>query len=293
MSWTHDNAGFFYSRFDAPASSGAPASAVAEVGEKPGEEADVSAEGKEAGQETEKLQFQKVFYHRVGTKQVEDVLVYEDRSEPDRMFSMKVTNDGKYLLLKTVKDCEDLAMIGFADITDNALTSKISFTPLINEWLGGFTYIHNIGSSMYFKTNYSAPRSKVIMIDVANFNGEVKLSESMHEVIPEHASNVLNEAECINGMIVAYYLENASDKMVVFDLESVPAKELHSIQLPGIGSVVSSFGKCDSSEFFFKFSSFSDPGSAYRVDMTSFEVETIATTQLKDESIDIADYITD
>lgn len=79
-------------------------------------------------------------------------------------------------------------------------------------------------------------------------------------MIPEHASNVLNEAECVNGMIVAYYLEHASDKMRVFDI-AIPANEKTEIKLPDIGSVVTSHGKHNSSEFFYKFSSFCDPGS--------------------------------
>ena len=75
-------------------------------------------------------------------------------------------------------------------------------------------------------------------------------------------------------MILAAYLENASDRMMVFDF-SVPAKLLNNIKLPDIGTVIGWHGKHDSDEFFFKFSSFTDPGSSYRVDMNSFDVECI------------------
>ena len=61
-------------------------------------------------------------------------------------------------------------MVGFADITGNPLNANIEFKPLINEWIGGFTYIHNVGSKIYFKTNYKAAKSRVIMIDVDDFN---------------------------------------------------------------------------------------------------------------------------
>ena len=134
------------------------------------------------------------------------------------MFSIEVTNDGKYLILDTRKDCDDLGLIGYTDITGNALTGKLEFTPIISEWIGGFSYIHNVGSKMYFKTNYKAAKSRVVMIDFAKPIDKANISASLQDVIPEHAKNVLNEAECINGLIVAYYLENASDKMTVFDL---------------------------------------------------------------------------
>ena len=142
------------------------------------------------------------------------------------MFGVEVTNDGKYLILDTRKDCDDLGLIGYTDITGNALTGKLEFTPLINEWIGGFSYLHNVGSQMYFKTNFKATRSRVIMIDVEQPINNADINASMHDVIPEHAKNVLNEAECINGLILAYYLENASDKMTVFDL-ATPANEVN------------------------------------------------------------------
>ena len=67
-----------------------------------------------AGQETNKLQFQKVMYHRVNTKQEEDVLIYEDKNQPDYMFSVEVSNCGGYLILDTRKDCDDLGLISYA-----------------------------------------------------------------------------------------------------------------------------------------------------------------------------------
>ncbi len=140
------------------------------------------------------------------------MLVYDNPAEPDHMFSIGVTFDGQYALLYTNKDCDDLCMVSFIDLTDNPLNGKLEFKPLITEWLGGFTRVHNIGSKVFFKTNYKAPKSKVIMIDLDNFNLE-NPSESMQDVLPEHARNVLNDVECYNGMLVAFYLEDASDKI--------------------------------------------------------------------------------
>jgi prolyl oligopeptidase len=84
------------------------------------------------------------------------------------MFSAEVSNDGKYLILDTRKDCDDLGLISYADISDCKFDAKIEFTSIISQWIGGFSYLSNIGSIVYFKTNYKAPKSKVISINFEN-----------------------------------------------------------------------------------------------------------------------------
>jgi prolyl oligopeptidase len=111
-------------------------------------------------------------------------------------------------------------------------------------------------------------------------------------VIPEHEQNVLQQAECINGKILAYYLIDASDRMSVFDFSS-PAKHIKDVPLPGIGTVASSFGEHDKSEFMFKFTSFTDPGSSWRIDMDTFDLTCIAETKLGDNCGSIDDFVTD
>lgn len=102
-SWSKDSKGFFYSRFAAPES-------IKDEAEK---------DPNKAGKETEKLEFQKVYYHRVGTTQEEDVLIYENQDEASWMFSAEVSNDGKYLILDTRKDCDDLGLVSYADISNS------------------------------------------------------------------------------------------------------------------------------------------------------------------------------
>jgi prolyl oligopeptidase len=102
------------------------------------------------------------------------------------MFGAYTTNDGKYLMMDTRKDCDDLGLVSYADITGCKFDSKIEFKPLISEWLGGFSYIHNIGSQFYFKTNYKASKSRVITMDLGS-----PAQESWVDVIPEHEQNVL------------------------------------------------------------------------------------------------------
>ena len=79
----------------------------------------------------------------------------------------------------------------------------------------------------------------------------------------------------------------------MLDVSSIPAKKLINIELPDIGTIVSSSGKHNGDEFFFKFSSYTDPGSSYRVDMNTFKMKKIDETKLEDSNIDFNDFVTD
>lgn len=244
-----------------------------------------------AGMETEKLQFQKVYYHRVGTKQEDDVLIYQDKNEAEWMFDASVSNCGTHLFISVRRDCNDINLVYHADLTkpENAsLDKEIVVTPIINEWIGGFDDIHNEGSRVYFKTNFEAPRSKVIAIDL---NSPAR--ENWQEVLPEHANNVLQFAMCVNGQLAAAYLQDASDRLNVYDFSS-PAKLLHEVKLPDIGTVVGISGKHDDTELLYKFSSFTDPGSAYRIDMANgFATERLSVTKLAEGAPDVTEFVTD
>lgn len=100
MSWTKDNKGFFYSRFESP-------------------ETLKKDDMQGAGTETDKLKNQRIYYHRVGTKQEEDTLVYEDLTQPEWMFDATVTNDGKYMLIGVAKDTNRINLLYYVDLTSD------------------------------------------------------------------------------------------------------------------------------------------------------------------------------
>ena len=117
--------------------------------------------------------------------------------------------------------------------------------------------------------------------------------ENWQEVIPESKENkVLKNCACSNGKIVALYMENACDKLRIFDFEK-PSNQLNEIELPDLGTVATINCKHDSDELFYLFTSFTDPGSNYRVDMNNFTVETVSKTKLSESSPDISDFVTD
>jgi prolyl oligopeptidase len=138
--WDLDNAGFFYAKYD---------------------------DAIEDGSKIDKVGPNRVYYHKVGTKQSEDILIYENPNEPDASYSVYKTVDNKYLILTTKRSTEETCLKHFVDVSSiKDYSQKFEFFPIIDEWKGSFTYLHNVGSKFYFVTNYKAPFKRIISMDI-------------------------------------------------------------------------------------------------------------------------------
>jgi len=187
------------------------------------------------------------------------------------MFDGSVTNDGKYLLICASKDCNHINLLSYCDLTaeeNKDLKGILKPIPVVTEWIGEFDYVQNHGSKMYFKTNLDAPKAKLISIDFASPD-----RANWKDVIPESDKSVFDAVRCCNDKAMCAYLENASEKLRIYDFTT--GQMTKEIVFPDIGSYVGWAGKHNSNEFFYKFSSFSDPGSQYRVNLDTFEQETV------------------
>ncbi|HER10149.1 MAG TPA: S9 family peptidase [Bacteroides sp.] len=225
MAWFGD--GFFYSRFDEP------------------------AEGNELKGENLNS---RVLYHRVGTGQAEDVLIYKDDLYPDRSFSMGVTEDERYMILYVTESTSGNA-IAFRK-------AGLASTPF--HWLDkGFEYdyhvIGNQGSGLYVRTNYQAPRYKLVRIDL---NRPEK--EHWVDIIPEHERNVLESVRLAGGRIIAVHLQDAYNVAHLYDLDGTM---LHQLELPGIGSINGISAKMKNDTAFYSYSSFNQPPSIFLYDI--------------------------
>lgn len=115
VAWTHDNLGFFYCKYDAP------------------ESLKKNNAEQNAGKETDANRNQKVYYHKLGTPQKDDVLIYEDPKNPKHSYSVGVTHDGKYLLMGTKASTDKKGLKHYADISNlHDIKGKIEFTPIID-----------------------------------------------------------------------------------------------------------------------------------------------------------------
>ncbi|HKA07241.1 MAG TPA: prolyl oligopeptidase family serine peptidase [Gemmataceae bacterium] len=240
-SWTADNKGFFYSRYDEP---------------KPGEKF-----------QSVNLN-QKVFYHRIGTPQADDVLVYKRPDQPDWGFQAAATDDGRYLVITTWQGTDDRYRITYRDLSE-PLAMPVD---LIDNFDNDYTFIDNDGPLFYFRTDLKAPNSRVIAIDVRKPG-----KEHWKEIIPE-AKEKLEAASLVGNLLVVSYLKDAHTQVKMFSPEGAFVREL---ELPGIGTASGFGGRRIDTETFYLFSSYATPPSIYRYDLVAGKATLIRSAKVK------------
>jgi prolyl oligopeptidase len=249
VSWTKTGQGFFYSRYDRP-------------------------------DEQEKLQSQnyyhKLYYHRLGTLQHQDQLIYHRPDEKEWMFYGRVTDDGFYLVIHVSK----------SDTHNNAVFYKDLATPdapiveLLDEFDAQYHFIDNDGPVFWFKTDLDAPRSRVIAVDTRRPE-----RENWREVIPQ-AEDALRGVNLVNNLFVASYLKDAHSVVRMYDFDGALARE---VAFPGLGSAGGFGGKRRDKETFYSFTNYSTPRTVYRYDMVTGQ-----STVFKKPEVDFNpdDYVT-
>ncbi|MBE7384557.1 MAG: S9 family peptidase [Leptolyngbya sp. SIO1E4] len=229
--WTHDNQGFFYSRYDEPT---------------------------ESTQLEAVNYYQKLHYHRLGTPQSEDVLIYERPDQKEWGFSGSVTDDGCYLIVSVWQGTDPRNLIFYKDLT----VPDSPVVELISDFEAEFSFIENDGNLFWFRTDLEAPKGKVIAIDTTQ-----PAREHWREVLPE-STNTLQSVGVLNHQFVANYLQDARSQVRIFDLQG---HFIRDVDLPGIGSVSGFDGKREDTETFYSFTSFTTPNTLYRYDLVTGE----------------------
>lgn len=224
--WTHDHQGLFYSRYDEP-------------------------------NEKTKLEdtnyYQKLYYHRLGTEQSEDLLIYERPDQKEWGFGGGVTEDGRYLIISVWRGTDPKNLIFYKDLTE----ANSPVIELISEFEAEYSFIDNEGAIFWFKTDLEAPRSRLIAIDI---NTGLRT-----EIIPQ-APETLQGAGLLNNQFVVSYLKDAYTQIKIFELDGTFVRE---IDLPGIGSAGGFGGKRHDTETFYSFTSFTVPTTIYHYDMVT------------------------
>jgi len=239
FNWTKDSKGFFYSRYPEPQ--------------------------KGANTTFSDLANQKVYYHRLGTPQSEDRLIYEDPANPKRGWGGVVTDDGRYLLIYGSEGTDPRNRLYYVDLKDGQkpdLSGPV--VKLIDVIEADYTVIGNDGSRLIVQTDLDAPRRRIISIDLANPD-----KSNWRTLVPE-SRNVIQSSGVIGGRIVVHYSEDVKSRLAVFALDGKPQGD---IALPGIGTVGSISGNHDEPEMFFSFTSFVYPTTNFRSDVTTLQTE--------------------
>jgi prolyl oligopeptidase len=224
-SWTPDGQGFFYSRYDEP---------------------------KENSLKSTNY-FQKLYYHRLGTPQSDDSLVYERADQKEWLFGSSVTDDGRYLIIGVSQGTDVKNRLYYKDLQakDSAVVK------LLDDFDAAYNFIDNDGPVFWFQTDLDAPRGKIIAIDTRNPE-----RKNWKVIVPE-AAETLQSVSFINHMFVANYLKDAHSQVKSFDQNG---KLVREVQFPGIGSAFGFGGKAKDKETFYAFTSFTVPTTIYRYD---------------------------
>ena len=230
-SWSRDGRGFFYGRFDEP----------------------------EDGEAFQQLNLnQKVYYHRVGTPQSDDVLVYERPEQPEWGFGIDVSEDGRYLVLTVWKGTDDRYRVLYRDLAEPYAAP----VELIDNFENEYSFVGNDGPIFYFKTDVEAPRKRVVAIDTRN-----PQRENWKELIPQ-ADEAMQGVGLVGNMFVASYLKDARTQVKLFNLQGELVRE---VEFPGIGTASGFGGRRSDTETFYSFSSFNTPPSTYHYDLITGE----------------------
>jgi prolyl oligopeptidase len=235
ISWTKDDKGFFYSRFPAVA-------------------AEKSFQSLNRNQ--------KVYYHRLGTPQSEDAVVYYDASQPEWNHGAEVTEDGRYLIITTTQGTANRNQVHVRDLQDPyampvALVDKIE---------NDYSFIGNDGPVLYFRTDLNAQKGRLIAIDLRN-----PARENWKEIVPE-SDATLQGVDYVGHRFVANYLRDAHSEIRLFD---TAGKLVRTVELDGIGSAGGFGGRSDDTETFYSFSSYATPPSVYRYDVATGEKQLV------------------
>jgi len=228
VSWTRDNSGFFYSRYDEPKGD--------------------SLKGTNY--------FQKVYFHKLGTAQSSDTLVYERPDQKDWLFGATVTEDGDYLIITVFQGTDSKTRVYYKDLKK----SDAQVVKLLDDFDAAYTFIGNEGSRFWFQTDLKAPRGKIIEIDLNKLG-----SDNRKDVVSETKES-LQTSTLVNHRFILNYLKDAYTQVRIHEASGNLVNE---VQFPGIGSADGFGGRSADKETFYSFTGFTTPTTIYRYDMTS------------------------
>jgi prolyl oligopeptidase len=228
-SFSKDGKGFYYSRYDEP---------------------------KAQSMLRDANYYQKLYYHKLGTPQSEDTLIYKRDDRKEWSFGGSVTDDGKYLIIHVGEGTDPKNRVYYKNLSKPGS----AVVALLDEKDAVYHFIDNDGPVFWFVTDLQAPLSRVIAIDTRNPG-----REHWKTIIPESKETLLG-ASMLDNKFVASYLKDAHSEVKIFDVDG---KYLRTVETPGLGSVGGFGGKRTEEETFYSYTSFSTPATIYRYELAS------------------------
>jgi prolyl oligopeptidase len=226
LSWAKDGSGFYYSRFPEP---------------------------KAAGTYQSLNENQQIYFHKLGTRQSADRLLFSTPRQPELNNVAQVSDDGRWLIVYSSSGTDPRYQVSLVDLHQAKPRPRVLIRGFDNAW--GF--VGNRGASFYFVTDKGAPRQKIVSLNV------LAAKPAMRTIVAEDQAT-LKGATLVGGRIVADYLADAKSEVRVHALDGGLVRK---VELPGIGTAGGFDGKFDDPETFFAFTSFNRPTTIYRYDV--------------------------
>jgi prolyl oligopeptidase len=240
ISWKGDE-GFYYSRYP-----------------EPDEKSKLSKQN----------QFHQVWYHRMGTQQSDDQLIFKDDAHPLRNVGIGLTEDNRFLILSETEGTSGIQL----SVRDTKDPSQKGFSLLVSGFATEPDIVDNDGDKILLRTNDGAPNYQVVLVDPKNPEGA-----NWKTIIPER-KEVLTGVGTAGGYLFASYLKDASTRVYQYTYQG---KLVREIQLPGIGTASGFGGERKDKTFFYTFTSFNYPPTIFRYDITTGASTTFRKSEAK------------
>ena len=234
-SWRKDGSGFYYTSYDAPKSGDVLKAAN---------------------------QYEKLFFHKLGTPQSQDQLTYTRTDDPDWFVGGSVTDDGHYLVIEANHgdEVQNTLLVQELSGQDPAGKGAAAIREVVPKPTAVYNFIGNIRSTLYVMTDDGAPKYKIVAMDLKN-PGPTR----WRTVVPEGA-DTLDSASLVGGQLVVEYLHDAHSAVRRY---SSQGKLLGEVQLAGLGEAAGFAGRIEDHETYYSYSGFTTPPSVYRLDLAS------------------------
>lgn len=235
LAWDGRGHGFFYSRFAEPSTGEVFQSAALE---------------------------QQLYYHRLGTAQTEDQLIYATPGQPALGHTAQVTADGRWLVISSFRGTDPRRELHVAQLTGRNIRVRPLVRGITNDW----RLIGSRGPTLYFVTDQYAPHQRVVSID-ARFP-----RRGAKQVVAERKDTLAGGTLIGNRLILAYI----HDAQTVAELTELDGRKVSDVPLPGMGTAAGFSGRDGDPETFFSFSGFTTPPTLYRFDTATLRYELFA-----------------
>ena len=227
-SWENDDSGFFYQKYDEP-----QGELLKEVNESP-----------------------KLMFHKIGTDQSEDYVVYENPDQPRWSWGINIIEDTNIKILSISEGTDEKNRLYIQ------LNTGEKFIPLIDELIGAYSFIDSKDGILWFYTTEGAPNGKIVNLEIKNG------SFVWNDVIQE-SENSIRSVNVVNNSFVINYLVDTFSSIKIFDLSGSFVRDL---ELPKNGTVGGFGGEIDDTETYFSVSNYVTPREIYEINLDTLDV---------------------